>query len=60
MTAPLYANEATEKKVMEHFTMGRWGALEDVAGLTVFLSSEAGSFLTGVVILCDGGSTTIG
>lgn len=60
MTAPLYANEEIEKEVMAHFTMGRWGAMEDVAGLTIFLSSRAGSFLTGVVIPCDGGSTTIG
>ena len=59
MTAPLYADEATEKEVMSRFTMGRWGAVEDVAGLTIFLSSKAGSFLTGVVIPCDGGSTTI-
>lgn len=60
MTAPLYATEEIEKEVMGHFTMGRWGAMEDVAGLTIFLSSKAGSFLTGVVIPCDGGSTTIG
>jgi len=46
--------------VVEGFTMGRWGAMEDAAGLTVFLSSKAGTFLTGVVIPCDGGATTIG
>lgn len=60
MTAPLYANEEIEKEVMKGFTMGRWGAMEDAAGLTIFLSSKAGSFLTGVIIPCDGGSTTIG
>lgn len=60
MTAPLYANEEMEREVIKSFTMGRWGAMEDVAGLTIFLSSKAGSFLTGVVIPCDGGSTTIG
>ncbi|MDP6377130.1 MAG: SDR family oxidoreductase [Pseudomonadales bacterium] len=60
MTAPLYANADIEKQVVEGFTMGRWGAMEDAAGLTVFLSSKAGTFLTGVVIPCDGGATTIG
>ena len=60
MTAPLYANEEIEAQVMESFTMGRWGAMEDAAGLTIFLSSKAGSFLTGVVIPCDGGASTIG
>ena len=60
MTAPLYSNEEIEAQVMESFTMGRWGAMEDAAGLTIFLSSKAGSFLTGVVIPCDGGASTIG
>jgi len=60
MTAPLYANEEVEKQVMESFTMGRWGVMEDASGLTIFLASRAGSFLTGVVIPCDGGASTIG
>jgi NAD(P)-dependent dehydrogenase (short-subunit alcohol dehydrogenase family) len=60
MTAPMYADEETENKMLEHFTMGRWGAQEDAAGLTIFLSSKAGSFINGHTIPCDGGSTTIG
>jgi NAD(P)-dependent dehydrogenase (short-subunit alcohol dehydrogenase family) len=60
MTAPLYQDEETEKAVMTSFVMGRWGSLEDIAGLTIYLSSRAGSFVTGTVIPCDGGSTTIG
>ena len=60
MTAPLFATEEMERNVMKNFTMGRWGTMEDAAGLTIFLSSRAGSFITGVVIPCDGGSTTIG
>ncbi len=60
MTAPLYATKEIEAQVVESFTMGRWGTMEDAAGLTIFLSSKAGSFLTGVVIPCDGGATTIG
>jgi NAD(P)-dependent dehydrogenase (short-subunit alcohol dehydrogenase family) len=60
MTAPLYQDEETEKAVMASFVMGRWGSLEDIAGLTIYLSSRAGSFVTGTVIPCDGGSTTIG
>ena len=34
MTAPLYAGEKVEAEVMQGFTMGRWGATEDAAGLT--------------------------
>ena len=60
MTAPLYADEKVEAEVMQGFTMGRWGATEDAAGLAIFLSSKAGSFLTGLIVPCDGGSTAIG
>jgi NAD(P)-dependent dehydrogenase (short-subunit alcohol dehydrogenase family) len=37
--------------------LGRIGRPEDVAGLTLFLSSRAGSYLTGAVIPLDGGIT---
>lgn len=60
MTAPMYASEEIEQRELESFTMKRWGALEDAAGLTIMLASRAGSFLTGQVIPCDGGATTIG
>ena len=60
MTAPLYATEQKEREVRESFPMRRWGALEDAAGLTVFFASRAGSYLSGVVVPCDGGATTIG
>lgn len=59
MTAPLYASAEVEKEVVASFPMKRWGALEDIAGLTILLGSKAGSYLTGVVIPCDGGATTI-
>src|SRR5438105_7281003 len=38
----------------------RIGRPDDVAGLTLFLSSRAGSYLTGVVIPLDGGITGCG
>ena len=60
MTAPLYATEEMEIQVRESFPMKRWGSMEDASGLTIFLSSRAGSYLTGVTLPCDGGATTIG
>jgi NAD(P)-dependent dehydrogenase (short-subunit alcohol dehydrogenase family) len=59
MTAPLYASDEVEQQVIAGFPMGRWGELENIAGLTIMLASRAGSYLTGVVIPCDGGATTI-
>lgn len=34
---------------------GRIGRLEDIAGLTIFLSSKAGQYTVGETITCDGG-----
>lgn len=60
MTAPLFATEEQDRQVTASFPMKRWGRMEDAAGLTIFLSSRAGSYLTGQTIPCDGGATTIG
>jgi NAD(P)-dependent dehydrogenase (short-subunit alcohol dehydrogenase family) len=37
--------------------MGRWGKMEEIRALAVFLSSEASGFITGTDILIDGGWT---
>lgn len=60
MTAPLFATDEMDRQMIESFPMKRWGRMEDAAGLTIFLSSRAGSYLTGVTLPCDGGATTIG
>jgi NAD(P)-dependent dehydrogenase (short-subunit alcohol dehydrogenase family) len=40
--------------------LGRIGRADDVAGLTLFLCSRAGAYLTGTVIPLDGGITGCG
>jgi NAD(P)-dependent dehydrogenase (short-subunit alcohol dehydrogenase family) len=37
--------------------MGRWGTAEEVASVARFLASDAASFITGAVIVVDGGQT---
>ena len=59
MTAPLFATEEQDRRTTASFPMRRWGRMEDAAGLAIFLSSRAGSYLTGQIIPCDGGATTI-
>jgi NAD(P)-dependent dehydrogenase (short-subunit alcohol dehydrogenase family) len=39
--------------------MGRWGKAEEMAGPAVFLASEASSYMTGQVLVIDGGQTTM-
>ena len=35
--------------------LGRWGMPEDVAGAAVFLASDDAAFLTGQMIMVNGG-----
>ena len=37
--------------------MARWGRAEEMAGPAVFLASDASSFMTGQVLIIDGGQT---
>ena len=40
-----------------HIPIGRFGRPGDVAGLVAFLASDAGSYITGSIIVVDGGAT---
>jgi NAD(P)-dependent dehydrogenase (short-subunit alcohol dehydrogenase family) len=46
--------------VVQEVPLGRIGRPDDVAGLTLFLASRAGAYLTGTVIPLDGGITGCG
>ena len=43
--------------INERTPMGRWGHLDEIEGLVVFLASPASDFITGQSILIDGGWT---
>jgi len=57
MTMPLLAKPVS-KRVLDHIPAGRWGQPEDLAGVVVFLASEAAGYITGQTIYVDGGYTT--
>jgi 2-deoxy-D-gluconate 3-dehydrogenase len=41
--------------VISRIAAGRWGTPDDLKGITIFLSSQASDYITGVVIPVDGG-----
>jgi gluconate 5-dehydrogenase len=53
----LRADPARYDWILNRTPMKRWGKPEDLAGAAVFLSSDASAFLTGQVLVIDGGMT---
>jgi 3-oxoacyl-[acyl-carrier protein] reductase len=43
------------RNVASRIALGRWGRVEEIAYPTIFLASEASSFMTGTTIYVDGG-----
>lgn len=54
-TAPLRANEQRSRQIMERIPAQRWGTPEDLAGTAVFLCAPASQYITGHVLVVDGG-----
>jgi NAD(P)-dependent dehydrogenase (short-subunit alcohol dehydrogenase family) len=60
MTAFMLDDPSSREMVAQMVPLQRIGQPDDVAGLTLFLCSRAGSYLTGTVIPLDGGITGCG
>jgi NAD(P)-dependent dehydrogenase (short-subunit alcohol dehydrogenase family) len=60
MMAFALADPDSRRAIEESVPLGRIGRPDDVAGLTLFLASRAGAYLTGTVIPLDGGITGCG
>jgi NAD(P)-dependent dehydrogenase (short-subunit alcohol dehydrogenase family) len=43
------------KELLMRTPMGRFGRLEELVGAAVFLASDAASFVTGQILVVDGG-----
>jgi 3-oxoacyl-[acyl-carrier protein] reductase len=49
------ADPKFRQKVIEMTPLGRWGTADDVAGAALFLASDESAFLTGQMIMVNGG-----
>jgi NAD(P)-dependent dehydrogenase (short-subunit alcohol dehydrogenase family) len=54
---PLWSNADLKKQIELSNPMRRIGEPEEVVGAAVYLASDASSFMTGSVIMLDGGTT---
>ena len=54
-TAPIRADEARERSILDRIPAGRWGTPDDLRGPFVFLASSASDYLNGAIIPVDGG-----
>lgn len=56
----LWENPAAEEGLNRFTPLGRIGEPEDIAGVAVFLASDASRFMTGQALVVDGGATVRG
>ena len=54
-SAALWTNEKIMQQIKESTPVGRMGEPDEIAGIALLLASNAGSFLTGSIIVADGG-----
>jgi len=56
----LTPNAEMRKQAMGCIPLGRFGSKDDFADLALFLSSDAAPYITGAVVVCDGGQSLVG
>ena len=59
LTAPIKANEGWYNAYAAKSVFNRWGRPQELVGPTLFLASDAASFVTGTTIYADGGWTAV-
>ena len=56
----LGASPTARAKLERHIPLGRYGQKHEIADLATFLCSDAARYVTGAVVVCDGGQSLLG
>ncbi|MEM9199817.1 MAG: SDR family oxidoreductase, partial [Pseudomonadota bacterium] len=57
LTEVFYQDPAWAEAMLTKIPQGRFGALEDLVGASIFLTSDAAAYITGQMLMIDGGTT---
>jgi len=49
--------DAIDEEMRRRIPLGRWGTPDDIGNLIVYLASPAGTWITGAIVVVDGGSS---
>ena len=55
MNTALMEDEERQRSILSRIPAGRWGKPEDLKGAAVYLASSASGYVSGEVLVVDGG-----